>query len=289
MARKRKKKCPVPGCSWKGKILYGQNGHVTLRHPEYQPDEDIDAAMPTITPTQSPPPDDIPDSPVPETPKPPQEPVKDSRSWNFGWGKILLTAGGAVLIIISFFTGKEWMANYDQSTLGMFTALLFAAGAVLIYLAFKRKGSAYKRPTLRAGVKKYIGNANSIIIYAKPDPENPGKFKPWKIEFDNLKNPPGLKRKLRNDGVYYSLNICKGDHYNVDKDGNVTGLEDFTLSDTSYCDPRLLKDAVEMRYSREYYTPEPNLFQKIRPALFFLIVIIGALILVMVGNPAPPA
>lgn len=286
MALKRKKKCPFPGCGWKGKILYGANGHVTLRHPGFEPGLKPNIPTATVTPAEDPKiPGDIPIQKPNDSNKAALSEEKKAR--NFSAGKIMLILGGLVLIAISFFTGREWMANYSQSFLGIATALSFGIGAFLIFWAFKRKAGSYNRPSLRAGIKKYKGNANSIIVYAKPDPADKDKLKPWKIEFDHLNNPPGLRRKLRNDGNYYSFNICKQQSYTVDAAGNVSGLEDMALNDTAYCDPRLLKDAVEMRYSREYYTPDPNLLQKIKPFLFIIIVVVGALILIMVGNPTP--
>jgi hypothetical protein len=295
MTKKQKEQlCPVPGC---GKLKKNITEHLRICHPDYKPEEVNSVHVPE-TPQETPAtagsvgPEvaaESAQSPTPlasesqnKTPAAAVKEVKPPSSMNLK--KILLLIGGALLIIIGVYMAIQWQNDTSQYFLGIVGVLLFGGGGGIIYLTFKKGGKNYNRPSLRAGKKKYLGDANSITVYAKPDPSNSAKPIPDRIEFENLDNPPGLRRKLRNNGKYYAVNIC--DETKRDNKGDLI-YQDLILPDNQYCDPRLLKDAVEMRYSREYYTPEPSLFQKIKPVLFIVIVCIGALILVMIGDPPP--
>ncbi len=259
MSKKREQICPVPGC---GKSKKNLDEHIRICHPDYVQEEPkqefsphVDAPQPAID--------------IPVIPKPPS---------NFNWKKTLLLITGVALIACSVFIGSMWMKDTSQMVLAVITVFSFGGGGFILMFSLKKSEAKYNRPGLRHGGKKTTGPANSLVIYARKDPDNPKKLLPYKMQFETRPNPIGLYRKLRNDNKYYSTML------------SVPGVEgkeilrDCILPDTQYCDPRLLKDAVEMRYSREYYTPEQSLLQKIKPLIFFILIIAGAIILVMLGG-----
>jgi hypothetical protein len=220
-----------------------------------------------------------------ETPKPPAIPitpvtkVKEKRPRAiFNFKKILLIIVALVGIGFSFYLGSIWLADPQQTITGMLTVMIFGGSGIILFLAFKREGGLISTSQpLRYGQEKpkYKGPPNCINVYGKVDPKKPGHILPERIEFAHEDNPPGMRRKLRNDGKFYYLNMH-----------DTTVLKDVVLPDNQYCDPRRFLIPVIMKYSRDYYTPVPSLFQKIKPLLFLALIGIGALILVITA-PTP--
>lgn len=259
----KKVSCDYPGCKWQGK---NKNQHARICHPDVSAVQSVPAKE--VVPAAAP--------PVQEPAPPVLPPVAEKTPHHFDAKKTAFIVLGIVLIGVGVYFGMQWYKDYDRYELGIFTALLIGAGAVLTYLGLHSNDKAKDRPSLHAGGKKFKGAANCLNIYARIGPD--GKPIPHKIEFDQMANAPGMRRLLKNDHRYYATNVI------VDKN-----LKDLILPDTQFCDPHQLKDAAEMKYSREYYTPEPSMLQKLKPAIFAVIIIIGGLILILVGGNAPPA
>jgi hypothetical protein len=269
VVRRRKKKEPCPVC---GKLKADIEEHIRICHPDYKPSANEVIPGEQVSPLIK---EQVAPDPSPDSDESPA--LDKGLRPGINYKKTLLLILGGIMVIAGGFMAKLWMDAPEQSELGIIATLIFGGGGLVIYLTLKRAERKYTRPSLRTGGRKFTGDANSITIFAKKDPDNPGRLLPDKIEFEKREDPPGLKRKLRNDGKYYAVNVY-----------DTSEVEDCVLPDSQYCDPRLLKDAVEMKCSREYYTPEPTLFQKIKPVIFIVIIVIGAIILMMVGNPPAP-
>ncbi len=279
MSKKHEQICPVPGC---GKSKKNLDEHIRICHPDYvreeakqESEQPADAPIDTHTPQPLNPTEPL--SPAGNT-KGDDIPVMPKTPSNFNLKKTLLLIAGAALIIFSIFIGSMWMKDTSQTVLAVITVFSFGGGGFILMFSIKKSEAKYNRPGLRHGGKKTTGPVNSLVIYARNDPDNPKKLLPYKVQFEALPNPIGLYRKLRNDNKYYSTMLS------VPGPGGKNILKDCILPDTQYCDPRQFKDAVEMRYSREYYTPEQSLLQKIKPLIFFILIIAGAIILVMLGG-----
>jgi hypothetical protein len=208
---------------------------------------------------------------------PPKESNKKKNKASFSIKKAGFFILALVLIGVSIYCGKIWMDDTEKMLFGIATVVFFAGGALSLILALKKIEVTSSRPSLRHGEQRNIGLANSITIYAKQDAGNPQHLLPDRIAFEQLENPPGLKRKLRNNGKYYYLNLH-----------DTTGLKDCVLPDNQYCDPHRFLIPVLMKHSQEYYTPVPSLLQRIKPILFIAVVVIGGVILAMVNTPATP-
>jgi len=260
----QKVNCDYPGCVWQGK---NKKEHVRICHPDADAVQSVSAKeiVPSVVLQPQ----------VQEPTTPALPPVAEKTPHHFDAKKTAFIVLGIALIAVGIYFGAQWYKNYNRYELGIFTALLIGSGAVSTYLGLHSNAKAADRPSLRAGGKKFKGAANCLNIYARVGADN--KPLPYKVEFDQMADAPGMRRLLKNDHRYYATNVI------IDKP------RDLVLPDTQFCDPHQLKDAAEMKYSREYYTPEPSMLQKLKPAIFAVIIIIGGLILILVGGNAPPA
>jgi hypothetical protein len=210
-----------------------------------------------------------------EEPKPAEvkSVTKKAEKSPFDKRKFFLLSISAVGFGLTILLGKIWFADpLNLPIVGMATCLALAGSAVLAFTTLKTSSARVR--AIRAGQSKVTGPVNSINIYAKRDPDNPKHLIPDRVEFAFVENPPGLLRKLRNDGKYYYVNIH-----------DTTGLKDLVLPDNQYCDRRRFLIPVQMKHSQEYYTPIPSLMQRIKPLLFLGLIIVGGLILVITAPP----
>lgn len=185
-------------------------------------------------------------------------------SWKF----LILGIG---FLVVGIGIGVLWWSNQTNVILAFMTVLTIPFGSYLLYMAFKESSIGY----ITADGKRKITRANCLNIYARK--EN-GKILPDKIAFEDMgDHPTGRLMRDRKDGKHYFVN-----QFNI-KTNTLVPLQ---LPDNQYCDPARLLQAARMERSREYYTPVPNFFQKVRPALMLAgIAILGVILIAL--SPAP--
>lgn len=179
--------------------------------------------------------------------------------------------GGAVLTVAGLGGCVVWYQNRNE-IIAIISVLALCIGLYLVWRGYKeRDAGVIYTDDKGETVTKLLGNENSINIYAQKIGDN---TLPLAIKFENIKNPKGYPRKLRNNGKRYYVHI---------NDIETGELLPFMLPDKMlYYDPREYARALTMPAHRKMFTRRMGLLEKLKPLWVFGAMVIMWLVMITV-------